>query len=236
MRLLTSDNYECKLLDNNFSYAIQIFLGIVSVSSLIFKRHIERPQRTWKIWCFDVSKQLVAGFFTHITNILVAEYILNTKNSDECAWYFLNFFIDCTVGICIVYFFHDGLCYILKFKFKFKTFAKIGYYGDPPKIHNWFKQFSVYLLALMLNKLIIVPSMYYFQNYLGIIGNKIFHNIQDKPNLELLIVMILCPWVLTTFQYWIFDYMLKKKTNMISNQNEYYESSNESDDYRLISI
>ena len=56
-------NTSCKLLGSVFSYLIQIFLGLVAISSLLYKRHIERPQRPWKIWGFDVGKQLVGGFF-----------------------------------------------------------------------------------------------------------------------------------------------------------------------------
>ena len=40
---------ECKLLSDVFSYLIQIFLGLVAISSLVYKRYLERPQRPWKI-------------------------------------------------------------------------------------------------------------------------------------------------------------------------------------------
>ena len=84
---------ECKLLSDVFSYLIQIFLGLVAISSLVYKRYLERPQRPWKIWGFDVGKQLVGGFFVHLGNIAVSSYILNKAGGDECAWYFINFFI-----------------------------------------------------------------------------------------------------------------------------------------------
>ena len=106
------DTYQCKLLGNIFSYIIQFLLLLLSFSTLIYKRHIEEPKRPWKIWGFDVSKQLCGGFFVHFANIAVSEYILNSSGSDECAWYFLNFFIDCTLGVGIVYLFHENYLYI----------------------------------------------------------------------------------------------------------------------------
>ena len=202
---LTSNNNQCKLLDNVFSYLIQFFLGAVSIGSLIFKRHIEIPKRSWKIWLFDVSKQLIGGFFTHIANIMVSEYILYTKGGDECAWYFINFVVDCTIGIFFVYIFHYGLCYF------FKINKIIGYYGNPPETRKWFNQMVIYVASLFLNKIVIVTSLYFLKEQFTYLGNEIFKNIQNKPNLELLIVMIICPFILTTIQMWIFDFMLKNR-------------------------
>lgn len=53
--------------------------------SLVYKRHVERPQRPWTIWSYDVGKQLVGGFFVHFANILVSS-VLQTSGGDQCAW------------------------------------------------------------------------------------------------------------------------------------------------------
>ena len=209
-RILKSS--ECKLLGGLFSYCIQLFLGITALSSLVYKRHIERPQREWKIWAYDVGKQLIGGFFIHFANIFVSDLL--KANGDECAFYFLNFFIDCTFGIGIVYIVHDGICYIIKTYWNSESiFSHIGEYGNPPKIKIWLLQISLYLFALLINKTLISLIFYGFQNKMVSLGNWLFGPLQQYPNIELVIVMILCPWLLNTFQMWIFDYILKSKNN-----------------------
>jgi hypothetical protein len=53
---------------------------------LVFKRHyLERPQRPWRVWSFDVGKQLVGGCFVHFANIAVSA-LLSDSGGDQCAW------------------------------------------------------------------------------------------------------------------------------------------------------
>ena len=210
--------YECKLLDGVFSYLIQIFLGLVAVSSLVYKRHIEHPQRPWKIWSFDVSKQLIGGFVVHIGNICVSTYILNKAGGDEYVWYFINFFVDCTIGIGIVYIAHKLICDIVKhyniFPSQIKTaLSHIGEYNVPPELKIWAIQLIPYILYLIINKIIIVSSLYGLENPMTKFGNWLFGAFDDNPNGELVVVMILCPWLLTTLQFWLFDKLLKAKNS-----------------------
>jgi hypothetical protein len=73
------------LLFYSFCFRIIIIIVIIIICrSLVFKRHVERPQRPWMIWFFDVSKQLVGGFIVHCSNIYVAELL--GSGDDECAW------------------------------------------------------------------------------------------------------------------------------------------------------
>jgi hypothetical protein len=204
-------NTSCKLLGSVFSYLIQIFLGLVAISSLLYKRHIERPQRPWRIWGLDVSKQLVGGFFVHIGNIIVSSYILNTSEGDECAWYFINFFVDCTLGVGIVYLAHYLICHLVKKYNSDTVLSHIGEYGDPPDIKVWCIQVIPYLLSLIINKIIIVSILYGLEDPMTIFGKWLFSPVSSNPNVELVIVMILCPWLLTTLQFWLFDKLLKAK-------------------------
>ena len=74
----------CQLLGGILAYVLQLLLGVVAVASLVYKRHIERPQRSWVIWTLDVGKQLVGGFSVHLMNIGVSATM--GKNGDACAW------------------------------------------------------------------------------------------------------------------------------------------------------
>ena len=62
----------CKLLDD-FGLFVQAFLAIASFSVLIAKRAIEHPQRSWKIWFMDVSKQGFTACTVHLFNLMFSE-------------------------------------------------------------------------------------------------------------------------------------------------------------------
>ena len=38
-------------------------------------------------------------------NLLLAIFLSTGNNTDECVWYFLNLFVDVTIGVFICYFF-----------------------------------------------------------------------------------------------------------------------------------
>ena len=48
---------QCYLLDM-FSMVVQGILGVISLSCLMVKRNLEKPQRPWIIWFCDVLKQI----------------------------------------------------------------------------------------------------------------------------------------------------------------------------------
>jgi hypothetical protein len=47
---------ECELL-GPFAILVQISLGVLAISSLLYKRHLESPRRPFQVWGFDISKQ-----------------------------------------------------------------------------------------------------------------------------------------------------------------------------------
>lgn len=68
-----SDDGKCELI-GTFSLFTQAVLGVLCVSSLLAKRYFyEYPiRRTWPVWCFDVSKQLIGAFGVHIFNVILS--------------------------------------------------------------------------------------------------------------------------------------------------------------------
>ena len=51
---------------------VQLTLGFLSFSVLIYKRYTEKPKRAWKIWFMDTSKQGASQFLAHIINIVIS--------------------------------------------------------------------------------------------------------------------------------------------------------------------
>ena len=98
---------ECELL-GSFSLLIQGALGLLAFSSLVWKRYRERPRRPFKIWTFDVSKQVVGSSLIHVANLLMSmlsagklSVKLKAVGSAEeeykpnpCSFYLLNLAID----------------------------------------------------------------------------------------------------------------------------------------------
>jgi len=46
-------------------------VGVLVISSLIIKRQLEKRKRPWRIWLWDVGKQLVGQALVHALNLLV---------------------------------------------------------------------------------------------------------------------------------------------------------------------
>ena len=81
---------------------IQVGLGVLSFSVLIVKRFREHPQRPWKIWLFDTSKQLVSQMIAHFINLTISLALAyNDSSSDECLWYFMTNILDNTIGVLL---------------------------------------------------------------------------------------------------------------------------------------
>lgn len=103
---------ECHLL-GPFALIVQAALGAVAVLSLVWKRYRETPKRPWKIFFFDVSKQVVGSMLTHVLNLAMSMFstvdmvnavahasVEGAKNDPEgrmpnpCSYYLLNLGID----------------------------------------------------------------------------------------------------------------------------------------------
>lgn len=62
---------ECQLL-GSFALFVQGALGALALSTLVYKRYRERPQRPLRIWFFDVSKQVFGSVLVHMANIFMS--------------------------------------------------------------------------------------------------------------------------------------------------------------------
>ena len=210
-----SEGGRCELLSGAFAVSLQAFIALVALGTLVFKRNIERPQRAWDVWALDVGKQFVGGVFVHFANIGLSVLLeSDTTNSNQCVWYFWNYFLDCTVGVLIVYTIHAGICTIcVRLWPRGSSFKRIGFYGNPPKLAVWWQQLKPWLVALVVNKFIVGAFLLGLQEQMIDLGNAIFAPFKMHPRVELVVVMLLCPWLLQTVQYWLFDCLLKARAS-----------------------
>ena len=74
---------DCVLLSGGFAGFVQIVLGLIALSGLVYKRHREHPKRPVKVWALDVSKQCFGGLLAHGLNIVIADHLASHTNSDH---------------------------------------------------------------------------------------------------------------------------------------------------------
>ena len=123
------------------------------MASLVVKRQFERRKRKWRIWVWDVGKQLCGQAVVHGLNLLVrlprppilpargaisnpdeqiSNVVADAANNNPCSLYFLNILIDTTVGVLIFYVTLKALTWYLSEKLGREGFIS-GQYGNPPK-------------------------------------------------------------------------------------------------------
>jgi hypothetical protein len=104
------EDNQCKLL-GPFALLVQGALGVLALLTLVFKRYRESPKRPWRVWFFDVAKQVTGSVILHLINLLMSELgagnlenkiaEVGSKVQDEqgrkpnpCSFYLLNLAID----------------------------------------------------------------------------------------------------------------------------------------------
>ncbi|TFK66560.1 hypothetical protein BDN72DRAFT_844176 [Pluteus cervinus] len=130
-------------------------MGVVVILSLVYKRYRETPQRPWRIWLFDVSKQVVGQMFIHGVNVLLSDLGSNHTSSNACVLYLLNILLDTTLGVALIYMNLRLLTHLFSEKLNLKGFES-GVYGNPPSFRFWIRQAAAYVLALAMMKFLLL--------------------------------------------------------------------------------
>lgn len=95
---------QCRLLAGPAALSAQLLLAALALASLVYKRHVERPQRPVNIWALDVSKQAISMLAAHICGMLIAVIAhsrVASEQTSECSWYFVAFTFDTTLGLAL---------------------------------------------------------------------------------------------------------------------------------------
>ncbi|KAF1973414.1 hypothetical protein BU23DRAFT_533609 [Bimuria novae-zelandiae CBS 107.79] len=247
-----SENGECHLL-GPYALIVQGALGLLAVSSLVFKRWRESPRRPLKIWFFDVSKQVVGSVLLHLANILMSmlssgkfDVAANTKATPQyagqdddgntpnpCSFYLLNLAIDTTIGIPILVL----LLKVLHRAFLLTPMAnppesiRSGNYGHPPRATWWLKQSVIYFLGLLGMKLCVF-FIFQLLPWIAWVGDWALRWTEGSEALQILFVMFVFPLIMNALQYWIIDGFIKDPAG---GEGQYTmaageESDDESDD------
>ena len=217
-------NSKCEMF-GGFGVLIQAILGAAAFSILIVKRYVEKPRRPWKIWFYDVAKQIISSVVLHLFNLIISAILSSDeKDADACVWYFVTVTLDCTLGAFLSYIFMwltDGIANSSDW-----TFLKTGLYYEEYMIGDkknykliWKKylsQLGVWLGITLIVKIILLIMLKICKLFLVNLGT-FFLSPFSNAKVRLVMVMIIFPVILNALYFWVVDNILKLKE---SNKDE----------------
>lgn len=184
-------------------------------ASLLVKRHLEFPKRPPKVWLLDTSKQAASSFCAHMSGIAIATLIeASTATANECAWYFITFTMDTSLGVTIAYIMVRAQDAIVNQHRSFVCLGKSGEYGNPPDYGKYSRQMILWCIITVLARICVGLVMFALQHPLSSLATIVATPFENHPQLFLVLVMIACPLGMNIVQLWVQDTFLKKKEPM----------------------
>ncbi|KAF8914263.1 vacuolar membrane protein-domain-containing protein [Gymnopilus junonius] len=206
------DQPSCQLLGRT-ALVVQGLMGMLVILSLVYKRHRESLKRPWRIWLFDVSKQVVGQLFVHGVNLLASDLVSNhTSSKNACVSYFLNILIDTTFGVAMIYVTLHALTRLFTDKFMLKGFES-GMYGDPPSLIYWARQAALYVLTLTTMKAVVITILILFPG-IYLLGEWLLSWTWtgEGDAVQVIFVMGIFPITMNIVQFWLIDSIVKAST------------------------
>ncbi|XP_065829162.1 store-operated calcium entry regulator STIMATE-like [Oscarella lobularis] len=194
----------CDLTDT-FGVAMQAVLAVVAFSTLIFKRMCEPKlrRRYWRIWAADSAKQAFGALVLHFANIGFSKF--NPHN--QCTWYFINFILDSTLGLLIIFVFLKLAECVVKCG-KWKA-LKSGEYGSPFHFSWWCGQCIVYLIVMASEKMLIICFM--LIPFWDKVADFVLP-IKDRKAKDA-VVMLIVPFIVNIIMFWVVDSIIMRKNH-----------------------
>ena len=202
-----------------FGFLIQAILGAAAFSILIVKRYVEKPRRPWKIWFYDVAKQIISSLVLHLFNLIISAVLSNDENdADACVWYFVTVTLDCTLGAFLSYIFMwlvDGIVSsseleILKTGLYYEEYMEGNKKCYKLKWKKYGAQLGVWLVITFIVKLILLIMLKICKLFLVNLGG-FFLSPFSNAKVRLVMVMIIFPVILNALYFWVVDNILKLK-------------------------
>lgn len=200
----------CKILSDITGYLLQLLLGILGLSTLIIKFKFEKVKRSRAVFLRDVGKQIFGSCIAHLWNIIFAFLLQSNvnKESDQCVLYFVNYVIDCSVGLILTCLSLKLLDY-MAIKYNWIYFHS-GKYLENQVNFVWTLQLISWLLIITLVKWFVFATVIYpFRHTLISLGHYILSSVIGHDSLELIIVMVLVPLIFNILQFVVQDMVLK---------------------------
>ncbi|XP_023051300.2 store-operated calcium entry regulator STIMATE isoform X1 [Piliocolobus tephrosceles] len=142
---------ESGALMHSFGIFLQGLLGVVAFSTLMLKRFREpkHERRPWRIWFLDTSKQAIGMLFIHFANV----YLADLTEEDPCSLYLINFLLDATVGMLLIYVGVRAVSVLVEWQ-QWES-LRFGEYGDPLQCGAWVGQCALYIVIMIFEKSVV---------------------------------------------------------------------------------
>ncbi|KAL7028946.1 hypothetical protein ACKWTF_006048 [Chironomus riparius] len=189
-----------------FGWILQIILAGIAFSCLIAKRYCEPKyrRRPWNIWWYDTSKQGIGALVIHMTNV----YLSPLYHGDPCTWYIINFLLDSTIGLFIIYVGIRVSIYLSKVKHW--PAIEFGEYNVPK---SWIYQTWIYVLLMMIVKLL--TTLIIQMDMWNSVKKAILSPFKN-PKVEVIIVMLIIPFFVNVLIFWITDnFLMRNKKHFL---------------------
>uniref|UniRef100_A0A674F6M0 Transmembrane protein 110, like n=1 Tax=Salmo trutta TaxID=8032 RepID=A0A674F6M0_SALTR len=167
-------------LTNRFGVLIQGLLAIVAFITMVMAILHFTPSHLYRF--YDMSKQAIDAPFIHFANV----FLSNLTEMDPCSLYLINFLLDATLGVLVIW---AGVKVVSRIvEYKQFTLLTFGEYGDPPQAAAWLGQCGVYLLIMVLEKsvvslVLLIPGW----------TNSVLLDYIPNPQVDLVLVMLIVP-------------------------------------------
>ncbi|KAJ8932009.1 hypothetical protein NQ314_015055 [Rhamnusium bicolor] len=200
-----------------FGWFLQVLLAGLAFTCLIAKRFCEpqKERRSWLIWFYDTSKQGMGAMAIHLANVWLA----GQYTGDPCTWYLINFLLDSSLGLLIIFI---GIR-LSQYLARTKGWEAInfGEYGKPPCANAWMAQCCLYVGLMVIVKVSITLFMQldFWENVKDFILSPI-----PNPKVELAFVMLIIPFFVNMLMFWVTDNFLMYKDPAKRRRNSSEES------------
>jgi hypothetical protein len=143
--------------------------------------------------------------------------ISKQNDEDACVWYLINTLLDTTIGV-ISEWILVRIFEIFARKYSIEVLISGCYYSrnttDYDDYHIdysiWVVQTGLWCIICSLMKLVIYLIMLSFPDFLENLGFSLLKSVAVYPKLELIVVMVIVPFIMNVIQFWIVDNILKE--------------------------
>ena len=211
----------CTLLPGIFDVLVQgvLFLGFCCI--LLLKKHFDEPPRSWKGFLADCSKQICGVGWIHVVNSMSSWKLQGAlRVGDECAWYWVNIIVDCSLGVVCEYIFLAFCLEALSWGLGAAAIEEFrgGHYYERDvsgimSFHwrRYFKQLGLWFLVVTQMKICITAFVITFQGSLLMVAAFTLGFFDDEKS-KLVVVKVITPSFVNSLQFWLVDSFLKRNS------------------------
>ncbi|GIX69037.1 store-operated calcium entry regulator STIMATE [Caerostris extrusa] len=169
-------------LTDSFGWLVQGILACLAFTCLILKRFCE-PRRQRRPWLIWFYDTSKQGMGALVIHFANI-FLAEFFQGDPCTWYIVSFLLDSSIGLLIIFI------------------------GKAPYVNAWLSQCAVYIMLMLTEKifiLLIIQLKFWDQ-----VRKIIMSPIKD-PKVEVAIVVLIVPFIINVFMFWVVDNFLMQK-------------------------